>query len=140
MKTTHVAYSLGLLPLAAIVAVTLRAAEIEYRQAASPAAVSDTIPVGDVALGRRVYDGKAGGAMCSTCHGPQAKGVPGLGPDLTDNTWLHGDGSVVFLRDIIRTGVTKPKKSAAVMPPNGGGNLNAAHIEAVAVFVRSLQK
>lgn len=57
---------------------------------------------------------------------PQAKGAPGLGPDLTDNTWLHGDGSEAFLRTIIRSGVTKPKKSTAVMPPAGGGNLNAS--------------
>ena len=140
MKTTHVALSLGLLPIAAIVAVTLRAAEIEYREAASPATVSDTIPAGDLALGRKVYDGKAGGAMCATCHGPQAKGVPGLGPDLTDGTWLHGDGSVVFLRNVIGAGVTKPKKSAAVMPPNGGGKLNATQVAAVAAYVMSLQK
>ena len=139
MKNKYVAYSLGLVPMAAILAVTLRAAEAEYRQAASPAA-ADTVPAGDIALGRKVYDGKAGGAMCATCHGSQAKGVPGLGPDLTDATWLHGDGSVVFLRNIIQSGVTKPKKSAAVMPPNGGGNLNASQLDAVAAYVGSLQK
>ena len=140
MKTTHVAYSLGLLPLAAIVAVTLRAAETEYRQAASPAAVTDTVAAGDLALGRKVYEGRPGGAMCVTCHGPQAKGVTSLGPDLTDGTWLHGDGGAAFLRTIIRTGVMKPKKSGAVMPPNGGGNLNAAQLDAVAAYVQSLQK
>ena len=140
MKTTHLAYSLGLLPLAALVAFTVRAAEVQYLEAASPAAVSDTIPVGDLALGRRVYDGKAGGALCATCHGPQAKGVPGLGPDLTDGTWLHGDGSVLFLRDVIGKGVLKPKKTTAVMPPYGGGKLNAAQVDAVAAYVRSLQK
>lgn len=90
------------------------------------------------ALGRRVYEGKAGGALCVTCHGPQAKGITGLGPDLTDGSWLHGDGSMAFIRGIIRTGVTKPKKSAAVMPPYGGSPLNPDQLEAIATYIHSL--
>ena len=90
------------------------------------------------ALGRRVYEGRAGGALCVTCHGPQAKGVTGLGPDLTDGSWLHGDGSMAFIRGIIRTGVTKPKKSAAVMPPYGGSPLSPGQLEAIAAYVHSL--
>jgi mono/diheme cytochrome c family protein len=137
--TTRSTYSLGLIPVIMLLAVVLRSSGGDDRQATQRAAATDTISTGDIALGRKVYDGKAGGALCATCHGPQAKGVPGLGPDLTDNTWLHGDGSVVFLRTVIRSGVMKPKKSTAVMPPNGGGNLNAAQLDAVAAYVGSLQ-
>jgi mono/diheme cytochrome c family protein len=90
------------------------------------------------ALGRRVYEGKEGGALCVTCHGPQAKGVTGLGPDLTDGSWLHGDGGMAFIRGIIRTGVTRPKKSAAIMPPYGGSPLNPDQLEGIATYIHSL--
>jgi mono/diheme cytochrome c family protein len=91
-----------------------------------------------IARGRRVYEGKAGGALCVTCHGPQAKGVPGIGPDLTDGSWLHGDGSLASIRAIIRAGVIAPKKTAAVMPPYGGSPLDANQLEAVATYIHSL--
>lgn len=91
-----------------------------------------------VAYGERVYQGNPGGALCATCHGPQAKGVPALGPDLTDGKWLHGDGSMDFLRAIIRTGVPRPKGTAAVMPPFGGSPLKPDQLEAVAAYVHSL--
>lgn len=91
-----------------------------------------------ISHGERVYQGKAGGALCTTCHGPQAKGIPGIGPDLTDGKWLHGDGSMGFLRAIIRTGVPRPKGTAAVMPPYGGSPLKPDQLEAVAAYVHSL--
>lgn len=91
-----------------------------------------------IAHGERVYQGKAGGALCATCHGPRAKGIAALGPDLTDGEWLHGDGSVGFLRTIIRTGVSKPRTTAAIMPPYGGSPLKADQLEAVATYIHSL--
>lgn len=91
------------------------------------------------ARGKTVYEGKSGGALCFTCHGPQAKGVPGLGPDLTDGTWLHGDGGFTFLQTIVRSGVSKPKRASAVMPPMGGGQLSNEQLAALAVYLRSLK-
>lgn len=91
-----------------------------------------------VALGEKVFKGKVGGAICTTCHGTNAKGMKGLGPDLTDGTWLHGNGSVAFLKTIIRSGVAKPKEAGAPMPPYGGTPLKAEHLEAVAAYVHSL--
>ena len=90
-----------------------------------------------VAQGAQIFHGK-GGALCTTCHGKDAKGLPGLGPDLTDSTWLHGDGSLPFLRSLIKSGVAKGKKSAAVMPPYGGVPLSEAQLDAVAAYVQSL--
>ena len=66
------------------------------------------------------------------------KGIPGAGPDLTDSIWLHGDGSPAFLREVVTTGVSAPKQSATVMPPKGGGKLNAQQIEAVIAYIGSL--
>lgn len=99
---------------------------------------TDTITPAMIALGERIFHGKAAGAICATCHGQDARGLEGLGPDLTDGTWLHGDGSVKFLENIIRTGVTQPKQGAAVMPPYGGVPLNAGQLSAVAAYVYSL--
>lgn len=99
----------------------------------------DTTSVTLAAEGKPVYEGKAGGALCFTCHGPQGKGIPGLGPDLTDDKWLHGDGGFAFLQQIVRTGVPKPKQAATIMPPMGGGKLSDAQLVALAAYLRSLQ-
>ena len=90
-------------------------------------------------LGRKVYAGNPGGAMCVVCHGPAGKGIPGAGPDLTDDSWIHGDGSPEFLRQIISTGVPAPKHTATVMPPFGGGKLNRQQVEVLAAYVWSLK-
>lgn len=138
MRVSRTTFSLGFIPIVAVIAMMSSTREL-HRGAASIAA-ADTVPGGDVVLGRKVFEGRAGGALCTTCHGAAAKGVAGIGPDLTDKTWLHGDGSVEFLQTVIRDGVMKPKKSAAIMPPKGGGNLTAAQIGAVAAYIASLQK
>jgi mono/diheme cytochrome c family protein len=91
-----------------------------------------------LALGDSIFHGKVGGALCFTCHGPKGKGVAGLGPDLTDKEWLHGDGSVAFIVKTVETGVPKPKKMPAPMPPKGGGQLNESQVQAVAEYVYSL--
>lgn len=91
-----------------------------------------------VALGDSVFHGKVGGALCYVCHGPKGKGVPSLGPDLTDKEWVNGDGSVAFIAKVVAEGVAKPKKMPAPMPPKGGGQLNEAQITAAAAYVWSL--
>ena len=101
-------------------------------------AAPDTASVEVVAQGKAIYDGKVGGALCFTCHGPQGKGIPGLGADLTDDKWLHGDGGFAFLQAIIKAGVPKPKLAATVMPPMGGGRLTDAQLAALAAYVRTL--
>lgn len=91
-----------------------------------------------VALGDSVFHGKVGGALCYVCHGPAGKGVTGLGPNLTDKEWLHGDGGYTFITKVVTEGVAKPKKLPAPMPPKGGGALSEAHVKAAAAYVYSL--
>jgi mono/diheme cytochrome c family protein len=91
-----------------------------------------------LALGDSVFHGKVGGALCYVCHGPAGKGVAGLGPNLTDKEWLHGDGSVAFIEKTVVEGVPKPKKAPAPMPPKGGGQLSDEQVKAVASYVFSL--
>lgn len=93
-----------------------------------------------LALGDSVFHGKVGGALCYVCHGPGGKGVAGLGPNLTDEEWVNGDGTLAFIEKTITEGVPKPKKMPAPMPPKGGGQLNDAQIKAAAAYVFSLSQ
>jgi mono/diheme cytochrome c family protein len=112
---------------------------IDPQAAGAQAATRDTVPAALVAEGKKIFEGK-GGALCVTCHAVSGKGVTGLGPDLTDTTWLHGDGSLAFIEKLIKTGVMTPKKSGAVMPPMGGAALKPDQIKAVAAYVYSMAK
>jgi len=91
-----------------------------------------------IALGENIFKGKAAGGLCWTCHGLDAKGMKGLGPDLTDKTWLHGDGGGDFVKATVKTGVMKPKQGSTPMPPGGGSPLNDRQVSAVAAYVVSL--
>jgi mono/diheme cytochrome c family protein len=106
---------------------------------AAAAAADTTFPPALVAQGDSIFHGRAGGGLCFSCHGPNAKGTPGLAPDLTDNKWLHGDGSYAFIVKTVTTGVPKPKQTAAPMPPKGGAALTPEQVQAVAAYVYSLR-
>lgn len=49
-------------------------------------------------IGKKVYKRK-----CQACHG--ANGEGGVGPNLADNFWLHGDGSAETIYNTIENGV-----------------------------------
>jgi mono/diheme cytochrome c family protein len=93
-----------------------------------------------LALGDSVFRGRAGGALCYVCHGANARGVNGLGPNLTDTEWLNVDGSVAAIEKLVIDGVAKPKKMPAPMPPKGGGQLSDVQVRAVAAYVYSLSR
>jgi glucose/arabinose dehydrogenase/mono/diheme cytochrome c family protein len=108
-------------------------------------AVADTaslpVPAGAtkemVALGDRIYHGQVGGATCTGCHGPNAKGTP-LGPDLTSSHWLWGDGSYAAIGKIITAGVPQPKQYRSPMPPMGGAQLTPDQVSALAAYIWGL--
>lgn len=85
--------------------------------------------------GRQIF---AGPGLCSVCHGPRGRGGA-IGPDLSDDEWLHGDGSYEFLVDRITKGVPKPLNAAATMPPRGGSQITDEQVRAVAAYVWSLR-
>lgn len=112
---------------------------------APPAATAqsgDSLPEGvtpaQIDEGRRLF---GGAAICASCHGRDATGVPGIGPDLTDDEWLHSDGSFKALVRQITDGVPSDESSTGVMmPPKGGTNLTEAQVRAVAAYVWSLTR
>ena len=56
---------------------------------------------------------------CLSCHGFAGRGLVGLGPNLQDSVWLHGDGSFGFIRRTIMDGIARPKESTLGMPAFG---------------------
>lgn len=90
----------------------------------------------DGGLGKSVFEKKGN---CATCHGPTATGTP-LAPSLRDSAWVNIDGSLDQIRQLVRTGVAKPKKHPGLMPPMGGAKLKDAEIDAVAKYVHDLQQ
>ncbi len=68
---------------------------------------------------------------CSKCHGAQGEG--GIGPNLTDDYWIHGDGSINEIIRVIRNGVPVKGMIAwkTILPPE--------KIHQVASYVLSLR-
>jgi len=91
-----------------------------------------------VALGDSIFHGKAAGGACLMCHGADAKGTPGLAPNLADAKWLNGDGTLAFIINTVQKGVANPKEGPAPMPPMGGSQLTPEQVRAVAAYVYSL--
>lgn len=103
--------------------------------------VSGALPEGVtpemVTLGGKIYRGQEGGAACVGCHGETGKGSP-LGPDLTDEKWLWGDGGYDSIKKTIADGVSQPKQYRAPMPAMGGAQLTPEQLSALSAFVWSL--
>ncbi len=88
--------------------------------------------------GKEIY---SGAGICASCHGPDGEGVPNLGNNLTDDEWLHIDGSYESIVQNILNGVTaEESNSGAAMPVNGGTDISDEQVRAVAAYVWTLSK
>ncbi|MFQ6046102.1 MAG: c-type cytochrome [Gemmatimonadales bacterium] len=89
-----------------------------------------------IAWGKRVY---FGAPSCVTCHGAKGEGTDEA-PDLTDDEWLHGDGSLAAIIKVITEGVSHvSSKTGREMPMRGwAGSASDAEVRAVAAYVWSL--
>jgi mono/diheme cytochrome c family protein len=95
----------------------------------------DPAPAGTTAVsGQAVYS-----ANCATCHGETGRGegpaAIGLEPppaDLTDGTWVTGDGSLPAIVNVVENG------SPGTAMIGWKGTLSDAEIDAVARYVQSL--
>ena len=86
--------------------------------------------------GREIYTGVG---ICAACHGPDGTGA--IGPDLTDDEWLIGDGEYEQLVAQILQGVTAAEATnplKAIMPPKGGAGITDAQVRSVAAYVWTL--
>jgi mono/diheme cytochrome c family protein len=89
-----------------------------------------------------IEEGKAlfAGAPCAKCHGAGGTGGQN-GPNLTDATWVQGDGSFAFILKTIQTGVPKASVKGTypfAMRPTGGGTFSDAQVRSIAAYVYSI--
>lgn len=99
---------------------------------------ADSLPPGVtadmVAKGKGIFGGNG---LCLACHGPDGKGT--IGPNLTDKTWLHSDGSYeAIVRQIVSGIDARASKTGQIMPPRGGSGISDAEVRAVAAYVWTL--
>ena len=71
------------------------------------------------------------GLRCAPCHGANAQGV--IGPNLTDNAWLHGTGTLTDIYGVVDGGV------AAKGMPAWGRQLTPIELRKVVAFVGTLR-
>jgi mono/diheme cytochrome c family protein len=94
-------------------------------------------PLGDPALGQTKYTG-----TCVSCHGPDAKGMTGLGKDLTTSEFLKGKTNAEMVA-FLQSGrpASDPLNTTGVdMPPKGGNPaLNDQDLADIIAYLRSLQ-
>jgi mono/diheme cytochrome c family protein len=102
----------------------------------APAPLRDVLIVlaADSASGDTIFNRRG---TCFTCHGERGIGMPSLGSDLRDDTWLHGDGSFRSILRVISEGVAVPKASPIGMP-SFEGRLSETERYRVAAYVFSL--
>ena len=79
----------------------------------------------DLSKGKALFDEK-----CIVCHGKQGEGV--IGPNLTDDYWLHG-GDIKSVFKLIKYG--KPEKSMQAWKDE----LNPVEMQQVASFIKSIK-
>ncbi len=99
-----------------------------------------TAPVaaaGDAAAGKIQYD-----ASCTSCHGPDAKGLPNLGKDLTTSEFamaMSDSELVAFLK--VGRSVSDPANTTGVdMPPKGGNPaLSDGDLADIVAYMRQLE-
>lgn len=95
-------------------------------------------PSGDAAAGQTAFQG-----TCVSCHGPDAKGLPGLGKDLTTSSFVKEKTDaelVAFIKQGRPTG--DPLNTTGVeMPPKGGNPvLTDADLNNIVAYLRTLNK
>ena len=78
---------------------------------------------------------------CVACHGPEAKGMPGLGKDMTTSEFIKSKSDEELV-EFIKQGraADDPLNTTGVpMPPKGANDaLSDADIQVIVEFIRSL--
>ncbi len=105
-------------------------------------AMPQELPEGVTAAMIEEGEGIYGGAgICMSCHAATGEGIPNLGANLTDDEWLHTDGSYEAIVENIMTGVTSQESSSGVpMPAKGGAAITDDQVKAVAAYVWTLSQ
>ncbi len=101
-----------------------------------PAPDTATGSGGDAAHGAELYT-----ATCASCHGPDAKGLPNLGKDLTAGDFMAStsDADLVAFIKVGRDGSDPANSTGIAMPPKGGNPaLTDADLVDIVAYLRTL--
>ncbi len=105
---------------------------------ALPQELPEGVTAAMIEEGEAIY---AGAGICMSCHGATGEGIPNLGANLTDDEWLHTDGSYESIVENIMKGVTSQESSSGVpMPAKGGAAITDDQVKAVAAYVWTLSQ
>lgn len=130
----------GILTLTALLALPVLWVAADARPPRPDPGGSTQVPEG--VTPERIAEGKklfAGEGECATCHGEDAKGVPGMTDDLTDGEWSFAEkGAYAALVKVTTEGLSEEQTGGLPMPPRGGKKLSDGQIAALAAYVWSL--
>ena len=141
MKKTLILISLLVLVVSMLVACGGGGTEAPAPAPAQPAATqlpaAAAVPTGDPAKGKEAF------VTCAGCHGPEAKGIEGLGKDMTTSVFIKGQTDEQLLA-FVKVGrpASDPANTVGVdMPPKGGNPaMTDQQIMDVIAYIRSLQQ
>ena len=105
---------------------------------AATAAPQANVPAGDPAKGKDKFMG-----TCSACHGPDAKGIQGLGKNLVTSEFAKGLSDADLIAFVKKGRPTSdPLNTTGVdMPPRGGNPaLTDQDLADIVAYVRTLEK
>ncbi len=94
-------------------------------------------PIGDATAGATKYV-----STCVSCHGPDAKGLPALGKDLTTSEFLKTTSDLDLVAFVTKGRPTSdPASTTGVdMPPKGGNPaLTEQDLKDIVSYLRTLQ-
>ena len=99
---------------------------------------TDTTPAatGDAAAGEELFAG-----TCVACHGPEGRGVEGLGKDLHNNAFIddNTDDELVAFLEVGRPAGDPANEAGVDMPPKGGNpSLTEQDLYDLVAFLRKL--
>lgn len=121
--------------LLTIIVITLLAAVF---LAACGGSAEPTYAPEDVAQGGEIF-----ASTCSACHGPDAKGLPNLGKDLTTSEYV-GDSDDATLLTLLKEGRPSGHElntTGVDMPPKGGNpSLSDEDLTTIVAYIRSIQE
>ena len=103
-----------------------------------PAEEAAAMSEGDAAAGEGKFQ-----STCAACHGPDAKGLPNLGKDMTISEFIGGSSDAELLA-FVKTGrpISDPANTTGVdMPPKGGNPaLSDQDLADIIAFIRTLNQ
>lgn len=82
-------------------------------------------------------------STCVSCHGPEGKGIPGLGKDMTTSTFIksQSDDQMVTFVTTGRPASDKANTTGVDMPPKGGNpSFTEKDLYDIVAFIRTIIK